>query len=385
MVAVIAAVVVAVGVALQYAMRTPPILASGQPDAFTVGTAIVLVGYFLFPVLALFGIGLPAVALLLVAAQVLESRRGRAPSARGSRMRLLLIPLGAALISEFCLAIIALRAGDTMHIDVTPYSIALAFVAGSAIAAGVLIVLQLREIGVGVRFAIAVGGLVFGVLALFSIGVVILPAALVVLGFGGRQLARRRSGAAARAAVAGAVAGVGTIALLLVLIQPASAECRANGGGATSSGGLFGPVALSQGGYSLPNGDSGGYIDEGDRIAYFSCSDGKLTNFHREFLPRGTWVVTTEPVATVGRTVMVVFRVRPAAGDAIPQDGFDFSVTCRTCAEPPPVVSAHADRLGTRAPGTAGAAITFAGQVVFPTAGSWYTSPHDRAIEVPWP
>jgi hypothetical protein len=371
-----------VGVAFQYAMRPPPILASGQPDTFTVGTAIVIVGYFLFPVLALLAAGLPVIALLLVVAQVIESRRGRPASTRASSVQLLMIPLGAALLMAFYLAVTALRAGDTMHIDVTPYSTALAFVAGWAIAAGVLVVLRVREISVGARFAIAVGGLVFGILAVFSVGLIIFPAALVALGFGIRLLVRRSSGSAARAAIAGAAAGVGTIAFLLVLTQPASAECRANGGGATSSGGFFGPMALSQGGYSLPNGDSGGYIDEGDRIAYFSCRNGKLTSFHREVLPRGTWVVTTEPAATVGRMVMVVFRVRAATGDAVPSEGFDFSVTCRTCSEPRPVVRAHADRLGTRAPGTAAAAITFAGQVVFPAAGSWDTSPHDGAIEV---
>lgn len=371
--------------ALLYATRPPPILASGQPDPFTVGTAILVVGYFLFPVLALLAAALPLVALLLVGAHLIESRRagGIPESLRDSRAQLVLIPLGAALLGGFYLGFMTLRAGDTMHIDVTPYSTAFALVAGLAIAAGVVIVLRLREIAIGARFGFAVGGLVFGVLALFSIGLLILPVALVLLGFGIRQLVRRGSGAAARAAMAGAVVGVGAVAYLLVLIQPAAAECRANGGGSTSSGGLFGPMALSQGGYSMPSGESGGYIDEGDRIAYFSCRDGKLTNFHRESLPLGNWVVTTEPAATVGRTVMVVFRVRPAAGDPIPTtDGFDFSVTCRTCAEPRPVARAHADRLGTRAPGTPGASVTFAGQVVFPAAGSWYTSPYDGAIEV---
>jgi len=54
--------------------------------------------------------------------------------------------------------------------------------------------------------AIAVGGLVFGALAIFSIGLLILPVALVLLGFGIRHVVRRGSGAAARAAIAGAVA-----------------------------------------------------------------------------------------------------------------------------------------------------------------------------------
>jgi len=223
---------------------------------------------------------------------------------------------------------------------------------------------------------------VFGVLALFSIGILILPVALVLLGFGIRQLVRHRSGQAIRAAVAGAVIGIGAVAYLLVLIQPASAECRAKGGVATSSGGQFGSIARSQGGFSTADGGSSGYIDEGDTIAYFTCQDGKLTDFHRETLPLGNWVVTPQPFPTVGRTVMIVFRLRPTTGQPVPADGFEFSVMCRTCPEPRPVVRAHADRVGPVGPGTQGPSITFAGQIAFPVAGSWYTSPYEQGIEV---
>jgi len=392
-------IVFALGVVLLYAMRPPSILASGQPDPFTVGTAILLVGYFLFPVLGLLAAVLLLVALLLVAAHLVESRRARGivgnpagndtDGQRGirellqdSRSQALLVPLGAAFLASFYLAFMALRAGDTMHIDVTALSTAFAFCAGLAIAAGLAVVLLLHEGALGARFGLAIGLLVFALLAMFSIGLVILPIALLLLGFAVRQLAGRRSGQAVRAALAGAIIGVGAVAYLLVLIQPAAAECRANGGGATSSGGLFGSTAVSQGGSSLPNGGSSGYIDEGDDIAYFTCREGKLADFHREALPAGTWLVATDPSATVGRNMTVVFRLRPAAGASVPADGFDFSVTCRTCSEPRPIVRAHANRLGARAPGTPGAAVTFAGQVVFPAAGSWFTSPYDGAIEV---
>lgn len=294
----------------------------------------------------------------------------------------LLIPVGAGILGGFYLAFMALRAGDSMHFDVTPLSTAFAFTTGLAIAAGMMVVLRLREGAVGARFALAVGALVFAVLAMFSIGLLILPIALLLLGLAVRQLLRRRSGRAVRAAVAGALIGVGAVAYLLVLNQPAVAECRINGG-ATSSGGLFGSTGLSSGSYSTPGGESGGYIDEGDRIAYFSCRDGKLIDFHRESLPQGNWVVTTQPFATVGRTVMVVFRVRPLAGDSsIPSDGFDFSATCRTCPEPRPVVRGHVVLTGTRVPRAPGASVTFSGQVAFPSAGSWYTSPYDAPIEV---
>lgn len=293
----------------------------------------------------------------------------------------LLIPVGAGILGGLYLGFMALRAGDTMYFDVTPLSTAFALTAGLAIVAGVVVALRLREGAVGSRFALAVGTLVFAVLAMFGIGLAILPIALLLLGFAVRALLRRRSGRAVRAAIAGTLVGIGVVAYLLVLNQPAVAECRVNGGG-TSSGGLFGTTAFSSGSYSMPTGGSGGYIDEGDRIAYFSCRDGKLTEFRRVLLPQGHWVVTTQPAATVGRTVMIVFRLRPAPGDPIPAEGFDFSLTCRTCSEPRPVVRGHADRTGARVPGSTGASVTLAGQISFPAAGSWWTSPYDAPIEV---
>lgn len=298
---------------------------------------------------------------------------------RDPMMQALLIPVGAASLGGSYLAFMALRAGESTHFDVTPLSAVFAFVAGIAIAAGVVAILRLREGSVGAMFALAVGTLIFAVLAVFSIGLLVLPIALLLFGFAVRHLLRRRSGRAARAAVAGAVIGVGTIAYLLVLNQPAIAECRLNGG-STSSGGLFGRSGLSSGGYSTPTGESGGYIDEGDRIAYFSCRDGRLTDFHRESLPQGQWVVTTQPAATVGQSVTVVFRVRPVGDEpGIAIDGFDFSATCRTCPEPRPVIRGHAVPTGARAPGISR---TFSGQVAFPQAGSWYTSAYDAPIEV---
>jgi hypothetical protein len=300
---------------------------------------------------------------------------------QGPIAQALLIPVGAAILGGFYLAFMALRAGDSRHFDVTPLSAAFALAAGVAIAAGIAVLLRLGDGSLGARFALAAGTLVLAVLAMFSIGLAVLPIALLLLAFAVRQLVRRRSGRALRAAIAGTCIGVGAVAYLPVLNQPAVAECRTKGG-ATSSAGLFGSTSLSSGGYGTPSGESGGYIDEGDRIASFSCRQGKMTDFHRVSLPQGSWIVTTQPSATVGRSVMIVFRVRPAAGDPIPADGFDFSVTCRTCSEPRPVVRGHADRTGTRAPLSPGDPSTFAAQVTFSAAGSWYTSPYEAPIEV---
>jgi hypothetical protein len=301
----------------------------------------------------------------------------------GSVVPLLLIAAGGGVLGSLYLGFIALRAGDSMHFDVTPLSTAFAFMAGLAIAAGVVGLLRLGEVSLGARFTVAIGLLVFGGLAIFSIGLVIIPFALLLLGFAARQLLRRRSGRAVRAAVAGAFSGVGLVAYLLVLNQPAVAACGTNGG-STSSGGLFGSTSRSSGGYSTVTGESGGFIDEGDRIAYFSCRNGKLVDFHRLSVPQGQWVVTTQPAATVGRSVMVVFRLRTGPGVDVPirTEGFDFSATCRTCPEPRPVIRGHVMPSGAHGPIAAGDSVAFSGPATFPVAGSWYTSPYDAPIEV---
>ena len=291
------------------------------------------------------------------------------------------IAIGAGTLGALYLAVMTLRAGDSMHFDVTALSVGFAFVSGLAIAAGVAAAIGLGELAVGGGFALAAALLVIAILAIFSVGLLVLPIALIALAVAVRRLLRRRSRRAARGAVAGVIVGIAAVAYLLVLNQPAVAECRTNGS-ATSSGGLFGSTAVSSGGFSVNGGDAGGYIDEGDRIAYFSCHDGKLTDFHRESLPQGQWTVTTQPAATTGRTVMIVFRVRPTAGMNVPTDGgFDFSVTCRTCAEPRPVVRGHASLTGPREP-AAGRSVMFAAQIEFPAAGSWFTAPYDAPLEV---
>jgi len=73
---VVAAVIVALSLAVLYvAGPAPSDLGSGQPDNFTIGTAIVIVGYLTFPVLMLLGPALLLIALMLVVASAIERRR----------------------------------------------------------------------------------------------------------------------------------------------------------------------------------------------------------------------------------------------------------------------------------------------------------------------
>ena len=70
-----ATVIVAVVVIALYAVRPTPTIGPEQSDTFTLGTAILVAGYFLFPVFALAAAGLLLIALMLLAGAATERRR----------------------------------------------------------------------------------------------------------------------------------------------------------------------------------------------------------------------------------------------------------------------------------------------------------------------
>lgn len=199
-------------------------------------------------------------------------------------MTALLIPTTATAMAALYVAVLALRADAVAHFDVTPLTVGFAFAAGTAIAGGVLAMIRVRQGSIGPLFALATGALFFAALAIFSIGLLVLPFAIALLVVAVRRVRRASLPAAGRAAVSGAVIGVAAIAYLLALIQPAIAECRPDGA-TTSSGGFFAAQSRGSGGYSTAGGRSGGWIDEGQTIARFSCQDGKMIDFRREPRP----------------------------------------------------------------------------------------------------
>jgi FtsH-binding integral membrane protein len=72
---VAATAIVAFGFLLLWALRPAPDLASGPQETFTVWTAILVLGYLLFPVLVAIGPALLVIALLLLAGVAIERRR----------------------------------------------------------------------------------------------------------------------------------------------------------------------------------------------------------------------------------------------------------------------------------------------------------------------
>jgi hypothetical protein len=73
---VVAAVIVALSLAVLYAAGPATSdLGTGQTDKFTIGTAIVVVGYLSFPILVLLGPALLLIAMMLLVGAAIERRR----------------------------------------------------------------------------------------------------------------------------------------------------------------------------------------------------------------------------------------------------------------------------------------------------------------------
>ncbi len=72
-VAAIAGLVVVLSAVVIYGLQSPA--TNGEGNQFTVGTAILVVGYLLFPLLAVLAGGLLLISLMLVAGHAIERRR----------------------------------------------------------------------------------------------------------------------------------------------------------------------------------------------------------------------------------------------------------------------------------------------------------------------
>jgi hypothetical protein len=69
----ISTLIVILGAFVIYMLR--PVAITGQPDGFTVGTAVLVVGYLLFPLLAVLALSLLVITLMLLAGAAVERRR----------------------------------------------------------------------------------------------------------------------------------------------------------------------------------------------------------------------------------------------------------------------------------------------------------------------
>lgn len=177
----------------------------------------------------------------------------------------------------------SLRAAGTKIFEPERFDYLLLAGAVFGIALGAQVVPWRRATYVAVLAVLASGFLLFGFMAVFSIGIAFLPAGIVLTMLLYRALRRRQVSSARPAALGGALVGYGIVLLYLAQAVPATAECFPNGGG--SSSGRWrgsGQVLTSSGSMSSePDGVVTGRSEYADSIVTFRCEGGRLIEFQR--------------------------------------------------------------------------------------------------------
>ena len=180
---------------------------------------------------------------------------------------------------------LSLLAGTSRVFEPQPFDFALVAVAAFAIAFGAMVVPWRLATNLAVLGLLAGAGLLFGALAIFSIGLAVLPVAIVLLLVLGRAIRRVPLSIARRAALGGAVMGYGLVLLFIASIVPPTVECFANGGGSTSSGRWGqsgGGYTVTSSGTSTVDGVQTGQIESANSVATYRCEQGRIVEFHRE-------------------------------------------------------------------------------------------------------
>ena len=199
------------------------------------------------------------------------------------------VAIAAILAAAFAIVLfplyLSLLAGSNKIFEPQSFDFALVAVAAFAIAIGAQIVPWRGATNVAVLGLLAGAGLLFGALAIFSIGLLVLPVAIVLLVVLARAIRRAPLSVARRAALGGAVIGYGLVLVLIGLLVPPTVECFANGGGSTSSqrwNRSGGGYTLTSSGTSTIDGVQTGRIESPNSIATYRCEQGRIVEFHRE-------------------------------------------------------------------------------------------------------
>ena len=200
-------------------------------------------------------------------------------------LRIVAIAIATSVIAILAFpAFLALRAAGTAVFEPERMD----FVLLGAAAFGIAIGVQVVPWGSGRRVALlalfASAALLFGFLAVFSIGLAVLPLGIVLLVVLFRALRRAPAIVTRAAALGGAAIGYSAVFLYLALIVPATAECFPNGAG-TSSGRWRGSGQQQySGGSSGIGGQPGvftGHAEYSDSVVTFRCEGGRMVEFQR--------------------------------------------------------------------------------------------------------
>jgi hypothetical protein len=205
---------------------------------------------------------------------------------RSRAARIVVVAIATAVVAALAFpGFLALRAAGSAVFEPERFDFVLLGAAAFGIAIGVQVVPWRSGRRIAVLAILASAALLFGCMAVFSIGLAVLPLGIVLLVVLFRAL-RRAPAYATRAAAAlgGASIGYSAVLLYLALIVPATAECFPNGAG-TSSGRWRGSGQQQySGGSSGIGGQPGvftGHAEYSDSVVTFRCEGGRMVEFQR--------------------------------------------------------------------------------------------------------
>ena len=201
-------------------------------------------------------------------------------------LRIVVVAVAAAGLATLVFPVyLTLRAGDNKVFEAQPFDYALDAISTFVIAAGVQAVPWRSSTNVAVLGTLVGAGLLFGVHAIYSVGLLVLPVAVVLLIVLARAIRRAPLSLARRASLGGAVVGYGIVLLFIAVIIPPTVECFANGGGSTSSqrwGQSGGGYTVTSSGTSTVDGVQTGRIESSNSVATYRCEQGRIAEFRRE-------------------------------------------------------------------------------------------------------
>jgi hypothetical protein len=176
---------------------------------------------------------------------------------------------GAVVAGSITMAAATIRHAAAPQYDLAAVAVAVGCGAAVLAIVGAVAVATARGAMSGLLSALATLLFLTGLLAILSIGLLLLAGALPV----GRAVARRTRGTTtnARPIIGGMAMAVGLVVALFVSMRPPLVACSP--GGATTSGGSGSSM---QGGI---DGSVSGTIVSGNHEYRFTCSGGRLTTF----------------------------------------------------------------------------------------------------------
>jgi hypothetical protein len=200
-------------------------------------------------------------------------------------LRIVVIAIATAVVATLAFpAFLSLRAAGSAVFEPERFDFVLLGAAAFGLAIGAQVVPWRGGRRVALLALFASAALLFGCMAVFSIGLAILPVGVVLIVVLFRALRRAPPSVARSAALGGAAIGYSSVLLYLALIVPATAECFPNGAG-TSSGRWRGSGQQQYtGGSGGVGGQAGvftGYAEYSDSVVTFRCEGGRMVEFQR--------------------------------------------------------------------------------------------------------